>query len=333
MFDRESMRRGAVAILACTLVSLLFIASYAGALHEPEPHGIPIAVAAPVPATLAARLDATEAFEVTRVPDAAAALRRINRREDYGAIVATAQGGLQLVLAPAASPAVATVLQTGLAPRLGRNVQVRVVHPLPASDGRGLVAFYLAVGWVVGGYLGASLFGLAFGTSPARIPVLRRVFGLFVLGVNIGLGGALIARAIANYDRGLFTMTVFGILTVLAVGLATLAFQRVLGLAGTGLAILLFVIIGNPAGGGPYATELLPGFWRVLGPFLPPGAATTAVRNAAYFPDASQLGPMLVLWGWILIAVIVALALGGRGHPLEVSEEEAAAAAAAAAAA
>ena len=332
MTDREIRIRGAIAVLGVSILSLLFVASYAGALHEPRPHGIPIAVTAQVPAALADRLDATEAFTVTRVADAAAALRRIDRREDYGAIVATAQGP-QNVLAPAASPAVAELLRTDLGPRLrqgGRAVPVRIVHPLPSADGRGLVAFYLAVGWVVGGYLGATLFGLAFGTSPTRRPVLRRLGALLGLGLIVGFFGALIAGAIADYERGLLVMTLVGALTVLAVGAATIAFQSLLGVAGTGLAILLFVIIGNPGGGGPYATELLPGFWRTLGPLLPPGAATTGVRDAAYFPDASLAGPLLVLWAWILLGAGVALALGGRGRAAD--PEEAAASAAAAAA-
>jgi len=320
-------------VLAVSAVSLLFVTSYAGALHEPRAHGIPIAVTAQVPAAAAARLDATEAFTVTRVADEAAARQRIDERKAYGAVLAT-PSGVEVLAAPAASPAVATVLQTDLAAQLGRGgrpATVRVVHPLPASDGRGLVAFYLAVGWVVGGYLGATLFGLAFGTTPARHRVALRLGGLVALGLVVGLGGALIASGIAGYDQGLLVMTLGGVLTVLAVGAATVGFQSLLGLGGTGLAILIFVIVGNPSGGGPYATELLPGFWRVLGPLLPPGAATTLVRDAAYFPEASIAGPVLVLVAWTVVGAALALAIGDRGRSVDPDEAAAAAAAAAAA--
>lgn len=42
------MIRAALAILAVSPVSLLFIGSYAGALHNPQPHDLPIAVTANV---------------------------------------------------------------------------------------------------------------------------------------------------------------------------------------------------------------------------------------------------------------------------------------------
>ena len=39
--------------------------------------------------------------------------------------------------------------------------------PLQAGDGRGLTGFYLVIGWIVGGYLVASLLGVAGGARPA----------------------------------------------------------------------------------------------------------------------------------------------------------------------
>lgn len=57
--DRAVVLRASAAIVAIAAVSLLFIASYAGALHEPTPHDVPVAVAAQVPAQLSGRLDAS----------------------------------------------------------------------------------------------------------------------------------------------------------------------------------------------------------------------------------------------------------------------------------
>jgi hypothetical protein len=103
------------------------------------------------------------------------------------------------------------------------------------------------------------------------------------------------------------------------------AFQSLLGIAGTGLAILVFVVLGNPSGGGAYATELLPGLWRTLGPLLPPGASTTAIREAAFFPEASLAGPLLVLAAWAAIAAALALLVGGRGRGMSRDETAASA--------
>jgi hypothetical protein len=41
------VRRGAVVLIAAFILQLAFAASYVGALHDPEPHGLPDAVVAP----------------------------------------------------------------------------------------------------------------------------------------------------------------------------------------------------------------------------------------------------------------------------------------------
>ena len=325
MPDRRTTALSAAAIAAVALLSLLFIASYAGALHEPTPHDVPVAVAEQVPAELRATIDASPAIEVKAVADSAAALRAIDRRESYGAVV-PGRSGLTVVVAPAASAAIADFLSAQFAAELRQSVRpvhVRTVHPLPDSDTRGLVGFYTVIGWAIAGYLGATLFGLTFGTSPDRRRTAWRLGALVVLGLIVGLGGAAIATAIAGYDHGFALIALTGLLTVLAIGAVTVALQSLLGILGTGVAILLFVVFGNPAAGGPYAGELLPGIWRLGGQLIPTGAATTAVRDAAYFPAAPLTVPLLVIVAWIVVGAAAALVFGGRGRGLSEGEAKA----------
>ena len=70
---------------------------------------------------------------------------------------------------------------------------------------------------------------------------------------------------------------------------------RLLGPHGLAPAAVLFLLIGNPGSGNGSAPELLPGFWRAVGPLLPPGAGGTALRNVAYFDGAALARPLLVL--------------------------------------
>ncbi len=114
----------------------------------------------------------------------------------------------------------------------------------------------------------------------------------------MGILGAVIASSIGGVDQGTLAIIATGALTTLAVGAATVALQGALGLFGTGAAILIFVVIGNPSAGGASATELLPQPWRAIGPLLPNGAATSAVRDSAYFPEASITSHLLVLAAW-----------------------------------
>lgn len=332
MPERPVVIRAALAILAISAVSLLFIASYAGALHEPRPHDVPVAVDAAVPAPVRARLDRSAEIRVLAREGAGEALRAIDTGDAYAALVARGRG-LALVVAPAAGPAAAEALKAVLPPQLRRAgfpVAVRTVHPLPAADSRGLVGFYTVVGWVVGGYLGATFLGLIFGTQPGRRHTVWRLGALAILALLVGFAGAAVAAAIGDWDGSLLSLGLVGALTVAAVGAVTVALQSVLGLVGTGLAILIFVVLGNPASGGPYSAELLPGLWRAIGQLIPTGAATTALRDIAYFPAASVLGPVLTIAAWLAAGVAVALALGQRRGPL--TEDEAAGSAGAAAA-
>ncbi len=325
MPERPVIIRAGLAILAIAAVSLLFIASYAGALHEPRPHDVPIAVEAAVPTALAAQLDNSPEIRVVAKSSAAEAMEAIDTRDVYGAVLARARR-LVLVVAPAAGPAVAEALKAKLVPELrrsGATVAVRTVHPLPDADSRGLVGFYTVVGWIVGGYLGATFLGLIFGTQPGRRHTVWRLGALGILALITGFAGAAVANGIGDWNASLFSLGLVGALTVAAVGAVTVALQSVLGLIGTGLAILIFVVLGNPASGGPFSAELLPGLWRAIGQLIPTGAATTALRNLAYFPDASVTGAVLVIAIWLVAGVVVALALGQRRGPL--TEDEAAA--------
>ena len=109
---------------------------------------------------------------------------------------------------------------------------------------------------------------------------------------------------------------------------ATAGIQAAAGAAGTGLVILVFVILGNAASGGPFARPLLPGLWRTFGGLLPPGASVDLARSALFFDGARIAGPILVLVAWAAVGTALALALGGRiVDPVDTEAEAAAGAA------
>jgi hypothetical protein len=83
---------------------------------------------------------------------------------------------------------------------------------------------------------------------------------------------------------------------------------RLLGPPGIGLAALIVFLIGNPGSGAASAPELLPGFWRAVGPLLPPGAGATALRNVAYFDGAALATPLIVLAAFAALGAVLLLA-------------------------
>lgn len=185
---------------------------------------------------------------------------------------------------------------------------LRVVDLRPAGpgDARGLSAFYLTVGWVVGGYLVASMLSISRGAIPAHPPAaLVRLAALALYAVASGLGGAMVADVALHALTGhLLAVWALGALVVFAAGAFTMGLQACTGIAGIGLTVLLFVVLGNPSAGGAYAWPLLPPFWRAIGPWLPPGAGTSGVRGIAYFSGAGLRVPVLVLAGYALLGIV-----------------------------
>jgi hypothetical protein len=320
-------RRSAVLVLGVLLLQFGFIASYLGAFHDPTPRRIPVAVVAPAgaPAGTAARvvtqLNALPGRPIrARTADSSSAGRApLENRSVYGVLDLAASGPDTLLVTSAAGAAVSTALDTIVTTvDKQQNRTVTVVDTIPAGrgDARGLSAFYLVVGWVVGGYLVAAILGIAGGARPAnRNRAVIRLGALAAYAIVSGFGGALIAETILSALAGHFLpLWVFGTLLVFAVGAFTMGLQVLLGVLGIGVAILLFVILGNPSAGGAYPAVLLPPFWSAIGRWLPPGAGTDAVRTIVYFPSASIATAVWVLVGYAVIGLIVTIAAAGAAR-------------------
>jgi hypothetical protein len=311
------------------LLQLAFIASYIGAFHRPAPHRIPISVTAPAAAAAgraATQLSALpgDPVNATAVPGPATGLSRLRDRSSYGLLEIGVSGSTdRLTVASAAGTSTANALTSVLQAteaRSGRRLTVVDIRPPAAGDHNGLSAFYLVIGWMIGGYLAASLLGLSSGARSANVNrITIRLIALALYATVTALLGALIAgpwlHALPADTLGLWGI---GTLVVFAAGAFTTALMTMAGIVGIGIAILLFVIAGNPSAGGAYGWPLLPPFWAAIGPWLPPGAGTDAVRGAAYFGNAGITRDLLVLGGYAAAGLLfsyAALMLRGRGQP------------------
>ncbi|MGF1429125.1 DUF3533 domain-containing protein [Kitasatospora sp. LaBMicrA B282] len=310
--------RTALLVVAVLLLQLGFITSYVGALHHPTPHRLSIGVVAPPPAQqqVVAGLNQVpgEAVHAVPVADQATAVARIKDQRLYAALVVdptSTQDTLLVATARGKSAATAAeTVVTAAEQQQGRTVRVQDVIPLAPGDANGLSAFYLVVGWCVGGYLVASILGISAGSRPAnRERAVLRIGVLALYSVAAGLGGALIAGPILNALPGrIVALWGVGALVVFAVGTVTMALQCLFDVVGIGLAVLLFVVLGNPSAGGVFPPPLLPPFWRAIGAWLPNGAGTDATRSVAYLGGSRLTGPLLVLSAWAVLGIVVALA-------------------------
>jgi hypothetical protein len=318
-------RRAAVLVIGVLLLQLGFVLSYVGAFHAPTPHDVPLAVVAPpgAPAgtaqSVADRLGALDGdpLDIRVVGSADDARRLLADREVDGVLLLGAGTSDTLLVAGAEGGAVSSALTevlTQVDAAQQRSLAAEDVLPAGDGDARGLSAFYLAVGWVVGGYLVASIIGVSAGSRPlTRLRGVVRLGSLAVYAVVSGIGGVLITGPVLRaFDGHLLALGAFGALLVFAVGAFTMALQVWTGLIGIGLAILLFVVLGNPSAGGAYPAPLLPPFWAAIGPWLPPGAGTSAVRGIVYFGGAGVGQACLVLAGYAVVGLVGTLLGSGR---------------------
>jgi hypothetical protein len=224
-----------------------------------------------------------------------------------------------LLVASAGGPAVSSTAQQiarTLEADRHRQVTVEDIRPPATGDGPGMSSFYLVTGWRIGGYLAAAILGTAGGTRPANVHrTVIRLGSLALYAIASGLGGAVIAGPLPGALEVHFArLWALGALIVFASAATTVAFQVLWGVIGIGVAILLFVVMGNPSAGGVYPDVLLPPFWRTAGQWLPPGAGTTVVRNTVYFSGNAIAQPLWVLTGYEVLGTAAAVTASAL-HP------------------
>ena len=321
----------AIVLFPALVLMLAFAFSYVGAFHDPTPHNVPVAVVGPPAVT--SQLDALpgDPLDARQASSRADALSQIDDREVYGAYDA---GTNRLFVASAANRATAIALAATFnrvaAAKGGPAVRVTDVKPLPPKDPNGTAAFYAVIAWVFGGYIGSTLIGLLGSPrSRSRQRAAARLGAFAGFGIVGGILSVVMLRACFDVFSGhVIALCAIAALTLFASGAATGGIQAAAGPAGTGLVILVFVILGNAASGGPFARPLLPGLWRTIGGVLPPGASVDLARSALFFDGARVAGPILVLVGWTALGTALAVAFGGRiVDPVDIEARAAAGAA------
>jgi hypothetical protein len=324
----ERGRKGRIVffVFMALLMQLSFTVSYTGALHAPQkPHRMAVGVVAPanIAQEVQKAFDAQgPLFSVKAEASLDTARQAIKDHEIFGAYAPSATGPEDTLLVTTATgpPAPEALYSAFSQAAQAQQHQLAVEDVVPAhrGDEEGLVPFYLVIAWTVGGYLASTLVGLMGGMT-SRTPRLAAeriglLAGYSVLG---GIGGTLIVHTIMGFLGGNWWLqALIGTLVVFSVSVFANGLQSVLGLVGTGIVIGLFVVLGNPSGAGPWPREMLPAFWRTIGPWLPNFQGTNAVRGVAYFGSHGLATALWVLVAYAVIGIVVSLAFAGRDNPV-----------------
>jgi hypothetical protein len=243
-------------------------------------------------------------FDVTAVPDRAAAVQKIEDRDAYGAIVLDSAQP-EVLTASAGGPVVAQMLAQ-MSSKLSPQAPPKVtdIVPLPTDDPRGAGLAAGALPLVLGGIIAAG------GLTQLVRSGSKRMVGA----VAFAITGGLALAAVLQFWLGSFEGSYLGnsgviAMSIGAISLTLLGLEWLLGTAGLALGSAVMMLLGNPLSGMTSAPEMLPSGWGTLGQLLPPGAAGTALRSVSFFDGAGAARPLVVLTCWLL-AGLALCALG-----------------------
>ena len=297
-----------VGLVAALAAMGIFAAAYVGAFHDPRPHHVRLGV---LDARTAAAVNASGGAFSARLEPSVAALRSDLKARRIAAGLA----GRTLYLASGESYTASAAVSTLLAASVP-GLRVVDVAPLQRGDPRGTTLFYLVIACVFGGYLAATLVSLLLGygrhTRARAAALVGALAGFACLG---GLLGAAIVDGYGAIEGHFLAVWAIGALVVFAAAAATAALQTAFGLVGTGIAMVVFIILGNSSAGGPYPLTFAPGFWRAIGPYLPQAAGVGALRGAVYFDGENIAGRLIVLSVYAVVGAAVCIAIGRRHGP------------------
>jgi hypothetical protein len=290
-------------VLLAVVVTTLFALNYMSSAHEPVATDLPFGVVGSTSLADGAQGDLFS-LKVTDYPDQAAATDAMNRGEIYGTLIAGDSSNQLIVISSISdvSPLDISANFEKAAKAAGQTITVKPYAPTPLApkDPFALVLSALLVPLLAGGYMATALLTNAMGSAWSRWR------GLWLIGFAVVFGLAI--DLIATYWLDGIPTASFWIvwpimaLIVVTVSLFAAVLRRLLGPLGILVTVVLFMQFGNPSSGGANGVPYLPGFWRDLGPFLPPRSGYLLLRNTVYF-DGNGIGQALTV---LLVYTVIA---------------------------
>jgi uncharacterized phage infection (PIP) family protein YhgE len=235
----------------------------------------------------------------------------VRHRDALGALVVGPKGA-ELVVAGANGPSVTQTLQGAFgaaAATSTTSLTTTDVMPLSSGDSRGLSVFYGAFGVVLAGFL----FGLTSMQIGRGLPQRWRAASTAAFAIAAGLTIAGLIQPVFGALPAPFWSTAGVIaLLALAVSATTAALLQAFGPAGTFIASVVLLVLGNATSTGILPAQYLPSWLEPLTPVLPVGVAVRALRGAAYFNDDGLLTAVLILTAWVVGAALLFTASARR---------------------
>lgn len=312
--QRKFWRYASLLIFPLGMISMM-LSFMLGAMHEPTPRNMPVAV---IGSTMeqaqqtVAGLDENLSgmFELTAMDSADEAIALIGKQEVVAAFQLPSASSAEATLYTAqaggnAAKQVVTQVFSQIAGAQGMELNHDDLAPLPDSDNTGTVSMYLAMGWIMAGFMVIIVAGTA---APHLLPLKKLVPLLVGYSAFMSLVMWLIAGPFTGAVEGHFwKLFGLGVLTIFALALFTTIFNRLIGMFAILPTLAVAMFLGVPASNAALSIYMEPHIFTVLHEILPMPAAVEAIRSILYF-DGANLGAHLMilgLWALVSFAVVV----------------------------
>lgn len=296
---------------------VMMISFMLGAMFEPAPRDMPVAVVGASVQQSQQTVDSMDQkmqglFDLRAVSSVEEARAQVQDRTVTAAFVLpSAQNPKALLLTneaggPSAQQAVRAIFSQVAA---SQKVELTTenVTPLSSSDSIGTVSMYVAMGWIMAGFM---IIIVGANAAPMARP-LRKLLPL-VAGWAVFISAVLwlIAGPITGSLHGHFwALFGTGIVAVFSVAMFTLVLERLIGMLAILPAVGILMFLGVPASGGAMSIFMEPEIFRVLHGILPMPAAVESVRSILYF-GGDVVGRQLLtfaIWGVASLLVVMVI--------------------------
>ncbi|WP_210250481.1 ABC transporter permease [Arthrobacter yangruifuii] len=309
-------RYGTLAFFPLAMVTMM-LSFMLGAMYEPTPRDMPVAVVGATAEQAEQAVDGLEEnmsglFDLRPLDSADDARDQVQDRTVVGAYVlpSAENPAATLITNQAAGMSQQQVL-TSVFGQVAAGQQMELtqdnVAPLKDSDSMGMATMYLAMGWIMAGFM---IIVVGSTAAPASRPLrmLIPIVAAWAVGMSAFLW-VIAAVFVGAIDGHFLPLWGAGAVAIFCVAMFTTVFERFMGMLAILPVIGILMFLGVPASGAAMSIYMEPEIFRFLHGVLPMPAAVESIRSILYFGSDtvwSHLGT-LGIWGAVSLAVVAVI--------------------------
>ena len=286
-----------------------------GAMYQPAPRDMPIAVVAATAEQAeqaAAGLDdkMTGLFDLRALDSAAEARDQVRDRTVVAAyILPSAESPTAALITNEAAGTSQQQVVNAVFGQVAAGQQMPLttedVAPLRDDDSMGMATMYLAMGWIMAGFM---IIVVGATAAPASRPLRKLLPIVAAWAVSMSAFLWVIADVFVGAIDGHFLpLWGAGAVAIFCVALFTAVFERFMGMLAILPVIGILMFLGVPASGAALSIYMEPEIFRVLHDILPMPAAVESIRSILYFGGDAVASHLLTfgIWGAASLLLLV----------------------------